>query len=159
CLQAETGRRFWRYAYPTAYRDRYGWNNGPRCPPVSDGEYVYTFGAEGKLHCLKLTTGQVLWRRDILPEVRPRESFFGVGTTPLIEGDLLIVNVGANGGPCVAAFDKRTGKMVWGAGNEWGPSYASPIPATIYGRRRVFVFAGGESRPSTGGVLCLDPAN
>jgi outer membrane protein assembly factor BamB len=159
CLQAETGRRFWRYAYPTAYRDPYGWNGGPRCPPVSDGQYVYTYGAEGKLHCLKLTTGQVVWQRDILQEFKLHQNFFGVGATPLLEGDLLIVNVGAEGGPCVAAFDKRTGKMVWGAGNEWGAGYASPIPADVLGRRRVFVFAGGESRPPTGGLLCIDPAN
>src|SRR3954468_2275459 len=64
----------------------------------------------------------------------------------------------ASGGPCVAAFDTKTGRMVWGAGAEWGPSYASPIPATVLGQRRVFVFAGGESRPATGGLLCLDPA-
>jgi outer membrane protein assembly factor BamB len=57
----------------------------------------------------------------------------------------------------VAAFDTVTGKMVWGADNRWGPSYASPIPANVHGRRRVFVFAGGESKPATGGLLCLDP--
>ncbi len=28
----------------------------------------------------------------------------------------------------------------------------------MFGRRRVFVFAGGESRPPTGGLLCIDPA-
>ena len=159
CLQAETGKRFWRVSYPTAYRDRYGFSGGPRCQPVSDGELVYTFGAEGKLHCLKLTTGQVLWERDIVQEFKLEQNFFGVGSTPLLEGNLLIVNVGAEAGPCVAAFDKRTGKMVWGAGADWGPSYASPIPATTFGNRRVFVFAGGESEPPTGGLLSLDPTN
>ena len=43
--------------YPTSYDDRFGFNGGPRCQPISDGEFVYTFGAEGKLHCIKLTTG------------------------------------------------------------------------------------------------------
>ena len=52
----------------------------------------------------------------------------------------------------MAAFDKLTGKMVWGAGDQWGPSYASPVPANVNGKRRVFVFAGGESTPPTGGV-------
>ena len=158
CLQAETGQRFWKFAYPTAYSDRYGFDGGPRCQPVSDGGRVYTYGAAGKLHCLDLVTGQLLWKRDIAKEFKTPQEFFGVGCIPLIEGDKLIVNVGAPGGPCVAAFDTRTGKMVWGAGREWGPSYASPIPATVQGKRRVFVFAGGESRPSVGGLLCLDPA-
>ena len=114
---------------------------------------------EGKLHCLKLTTGQVIWQRDLVTEFKVKQNFFGVGSTPLLEGNLLIVNLGVEGGPCVVAFDKLTGKMAWGAGKEWGPSYASPIPADIHGKRRVFVFAGGESRPSTGGLLCIDPTN
>jgi outer membrane protein assembly factor BamB len=59
----------------------------------------------------------------------------------------------------VAAFHKLTGKMVWGAGREWGPSYASPVPATVHGKRRVFVFAGGESQPPTGGLMSIDAAN
>ncbi len=63
----------------------------------------------------------------------------------------------------MAAFDLKTGRMVWGAGSgdpAWGPSYASPIPAVVHGRRRVFVFAGGETGPHqepSGGLLCLDP--
>ena len=58
----------------------------------------------------------------------------------------------------MAAFDKLTGEMVWGAGDAWGPSYASPVPANVNGKRRVFVFAGGESMPPTGGLLSISPA-
>ena len=49
--------------------------------------------------------------------------------------------------------------MRWGAGTEWGPGYASPVPATIHGKQRIFVFAGAESRPPTGGLIALDPAD
>lgn len=157
CLNALDGRRYWRFASPTAYQDRYGYNQGPRCSPVIAGDAVFTFGADGQLHCLELETGKVRWQRDILKEFKVKQNFFGVGATPLVEGDKLIVNVGAPGGPCVAAFDTRTGKMLWGAGTEWGPSYATPAAATMNGRRRVFVFAGGESEPPSGGLVGLDP--
>ena len=159
CLHRETGDRYWKFAYPTQFEDRYGYNNGPRASPVIDGDHVYTYGAEGKLHCLKLETGQVYWKRDLPAEFKVPHDFFGVASTPLIEGDLLIVNVGAPGGPTVAAFDKKTGKLVWGAGDKWGPSYASPVPANVNGHRRIFVFAGGESNPPTGGLLSIDPQN
>jgi outer membrane protein assembly factor BamB len=159
CLHREAGDRYWKFAYPTHFEDRYGYNNGPRASPVIDGDHVYTYGAEGKLHCLKLETGQVYWKRDLPAEFKVPHDFFGVASTPLIEGDLLIVNVGAPGGPTVAAFDKKTGKLVWGAGDQWGPSYASPVPANVNGRRRIFVFAGGESNPPTGGLLSIDPQN
>jgi len=158
CLRTTDGRRYWQFKYPTAYRDRYGFNSGPRASPVIAEGRVFTLGAEGKLHCLDAQTGEVRWRRDILAEFGLGQNFFGVASTPLVEGDRLIVNVGAPNGPCVVAFDVRTGKLVWGAGDQWGPSYASPIPATVQGRRRVFVFAGGESKPPTGGLLCIDPA-
>ena len=159
CLHRETGERYWQFSYPTQFEDRYGYNNGPRASPVIDGDHVYTYGAEGKLYCLKLETGQVYWKRDLPAEFKVPHDFFGVAATPLIEGDLLIINVGAPGGPSVGAFDKLSGKLVWGAGDQWGPSYATPVPATVNGRRRIFVFAGGESRPPTGGLMSIDPQN
>jgi outer membrane protein assembly factor BamB len=158
-LNPQTGDRNWLFTYPTKFEDRYGYNNGPRASPVIDGDRVYTYGAESKLHCLNLKSGAVIWKRDIAAEFKVPQDFFGTANTPLVEGNLLIVNVGAPGGPTVAAFDKLTGKTVWGAGKDWGPSYASPVPATVHGKRRIFVLAGGESRPPTGGLLCIDPAN
>ena len=62
------------------------------------------------------------------------------------------------GGPCVVGLDTATGKEVWRAGTAWGPSYASPVPAVVHGQRRVFVFAGGESNPPTGGLMSINPA-
>jgi len=157
CLDPESGRRYWQFSYPTHYRDRYGFNGGPRCSPVLDESRAYLYGVEGMLHCLDLATGKVIWKRDVAKEFKVHQDYFGVIPSPLVEGNLLIVNVGAPGGPCVAAFDKRTGKLVWQAGDQWGPSCASPIPAVVHGKRRVFVFAGGDSRPPTGGLLCIDP--
>lgn len=159
CLHAETGARYWGYRYPTKFEDRYGYNNGPRASPVIDSGLVFTHGAEGKLHCLRLDSGQVVWKRDLAADYKLQRDFFGAATTPLVEGDRLIVNVGAPGGPTVVALDKKTGKTVWGAGKEWGQSYASPVPATVHGKRRVFVFAGGESDPPSGGLMVLDPAD
>jgi outer membrane protein assembly factor BamB len=158
CLNAETGNRYWKFTYPTQFEDRYGYNNGPRASPVIDGDRVYTYGAEGTLHCLRLQTGQVFWKRALRTEFRVPQDFFGVASTPLIEGDLLIINIGAPGGPCVAGFDKRTGRLVWGSGDAWGPSYASPVPAVVQGHKRIFVFAGGDSQPPMGGLMSIDPA-
>ena len=157
CLQSETGNRFWKQSYKTNYTDRYGFGNGPRCQPISDGEFVFTFGVEAKLSCWDLASGQPVWQRDLRSEFGLTLDFFGAGATPLLEGDQLIINIGAPQGPCVAAFQKQSGAMLWGAGDKWGPSYASPIPADTQAGRRVFVFAGGESRPASGGLLVIDP--
>ena len=158
CLHPETGARLWRYRYETAYKDRYGYNNGPRSSPVIDQGRVYTVSAEGTVRCLELGSGDVVWTRDLRAEYDARQDFFGRASTPLVEGELLILNVGAPGGPTVAAFDRTSGREVWRAGTEWGASYASPVPAVIHGRRRILVFAGGESQPPVGGLMSIDPA-
>ncbi len=161
CLHPETGATHWRLRYPSAYRDRYGYNNGPRSSPVIDaaGGRVYTVGAEGRIHAMELETGRVVWRSDLRTAYSVRQDFFGISSTPLLEGGLLILNIGAPGGPTVAALDLETGEEAWRAGEEWGASYASPVPADVHGERRVFVFAGGESRPPSGGLMSIDPAN
>ncbi len=158
CMHAETGAGNWNFRYPTDFEDRYGYNNGPRCSPVIDGDRVYTVGAQGQLHCLDLRSGKLVWKRHVATEYKVPQDFFGTASTPLVEDKLLIVNVGAPGGPCVVGLDKTTGREVWRAGKEWGPSYASPVPAVVHGRRRIFVFAGGESTPPSGGVMSIDPA-
>ncbi len=156
CLEPETGKRYWEHRYPTAYRDRYGFNGGPRASPVIDADLVVTFGAEGVMHALDLQNGEVRWMRDLNRDYAVEQNFFGVGASPVVYGNWVLVNVGAPGGPCLAALDRRTGETVWGAGAEWAPSYATPVVATIHGRKKVLVFAGGESRPATGGLLCID---
>ncbi len=157
CLDADTGTSRWQFRYATAFEDRYGYNNGPRSSPIIDCERVFTMGAEGKMHCLELALGERVWSRDLRADYTVTQDFFGTASTPVMEGPLLIVNVGAPGGPSVVGFDKTTGEEVWRAGTEWGPSYASPVPALVHGRGRVFVFAGGESSPPSGGLMSIDP--
>ncbi|MEX0727875.1 MAG: PQQ-binding-like beta-propeller repeat protein [Planctomycetaceae bacterium] len=159
CLNPATGELYWQFKYPTEYQDRYGYGGGPRASPVIHGDRVYLYGAEGELICLHLLSGELIWQRELTKEFDVPQDFFGSVGTPLLIDGKLIINIGAPNGPCVAAFDAENGRLVWGAGNKWGPSYASPIPATIHGKPRVFVFAGGDSRPPVGGLISLDPAD
>ncbi len=158
CLHPESGGFRWSVSYPSAYRDRYGYNDGPRASPVIEGGRVFTFGAEGKLHCLDLDSGRVLWKRDLLADFAVAPGFFGASATPLAIEEGLIVNLGAPDAN-VVCLNKETGATVWTADTEWGASYASPVPGVLHGKRRVLLFAGGESRPPRGGLLCIDPAD
>ena len=167
CLDARTGAEQWTCDYPTAFEDMLGYNNGPRATPDVDGDHVYTFGAEGVLQCVRVADGQMVWRIDTTKDFGVVKNFFGVGSTPLIYGDLLLVCVGgsppdsptdvysANGhvesnGSAVVAFDKATGAVRWKTGNELA-SYSSPVLAKIGGRDIVFMFARG-------GLMAIDPA-
>jgi outer membrane protein assembly factor BamB len=151
CLDAATGAPRWKAAYPTDYVDRYGYNGGPRCTPLVAGEQVFTFGAAGKFCCFNAKTGAVIWQRNLNEELAVPQNFFGVGSSPLLEGKLLIVNAGGPNGAGVVALDRDTGKTVWQSTDE-GASYASPMCATIGGQRYAFIFGRG-------GLVALDPAD
>lgn len=162
-LNSETGAELWHFDYPMAYEDMYGYDNGPRCSPVVDDDRVYVFGVEGLLHCLRVADGAVVWKVDTGKTFGVRTNFFGVGSTPVVEGDLLLVHVGGSppdspgvqsgdvvpNGTAIVAFDKRSGAVKYKLGDELA-SYASPVVATIAGRRWGFVFARG-------GLIAFDP--
>ena len=167
CLTADTGKRLWRHSYPTQYIDPYGYNGGPRCTPLLTADRCYTFGAEGVLTCLNLENGEQIWQRKTAEDFRIPPAFFGVGATPILEGNLLVVMVGGHPKSGVVAFDAQSGKTVWeSVGPEtWPPppvriqrdrppaklaSYAAPLAATIHGKRHVLCFM----RP---GLVSLDP--
>ena len=162
CRNPGTGAVLWKLEYAAPYRPRYGGSPGPRTSPVIADGRVFTFGISGQLHCIDIESGKVLWRRDCASEYAMGPVFFGYGSTPLVLGKRLIAQLGGQVGGKPAntvAFDVATGKVLWSASHEWGPSYASPVPATLNGRECVIVFAGGQSRPATGGVLVIDAAD
>jgi outer membrane protein assembly factor BamB len=162
CLSVETGKQIWNADYDAPYHPRYGGSTGPRTSPVIADGRVFTFGISGQLHCYDLATGEVRWTHDFAKEYDMGPAFFGYGSTPLVLGSRLIVQFGGHiAGKAVntAAFDVASGKLLWNAEHEWGASYASPVPAKLHGRECVLIFAGGESRPPTGGLLVIDATN
>ncbi len=158
CFAAETGRAHWKMEYEAPYRDRYGAGEGTRTSPVVAHDRVYVFGITGVLHCLDLQTGKVIWKRDLAHDYTMAPNFFGHGSTPLVQAGRVVVNIGGAGDVCSVALDAASGREQWRARHAWGASYASPVPAEIHGRSCCLVFAGGESRPPTGGLLCIDAA-
>jgi outer membrane protein assembly factor BamB len=163
---ARTGLTMWKSAYRSEYQDPFGYNNGPRCTPLLTADRCYTLGAEGVLLCLDLTTGKEIWRRETAADFAVPESFFGVGSSPVLEDGLLFVQVGGQPNSGVVAFDANTGKTVWQNVGEktwngvpmtgwpgerlvsWSindpayqkqASYCTPVLATIHGQRHLLV--------------------
>lgn len=174
-VDAATAAAGWKYSYPSNYRDPYGYNNGPRCTPLLTEKHCYTFGAEGKLVCLDRKTGALVWHRDTAKDWTVPEAFFGVGSTPVLEGDTLLVMVGGQPNSGVVGIDAATGKTKWesvGAKNwegqpmigwrgertvKWSEyekqaSYATPVVATVNGARQVFCLMRQ-------GLVSLNPTN
>jgi outer membrane protein assembly factor BamB len=150
CLDAATGKNVWSQEYPTAYRDDFGFDEGPRSAPVIAGGVVYAFGAEGVLTAVDFATGKRLWQVAAHQKFRSPKGWFGSAGSPLVEGGKVLVNVGAPDAGIVA-FDAATGNVVWKATSDEA-SYSSPTVATIGGVRHALFLTRSE-------LVDLDPAN
>lgn len=150
-LDAKTGRQLWSYDYPTSYRDDFGFDEGPRAAPAISDNLVFTFGAEGMLHCLDFNSGKKIWSVDTYQKFAVRKGYFGAACSPLIEGDRVLLNIGGTNGAGLVAFEKTTSKVLWTATNDEA-SYSSPMAVTIGGARHGLFF-------TRNGLVDIDPSN
>ena len=160
---AESGRELWQMRYPSRYEDYYGYSGGPRAAPLVDGEQVFTYGVEGRLRAHAVSDGRLLWEVDTVARFGVVQNFFGVGASPVIEGELLIAVIGGSpaGSPPVSSglvkgngsgivgFDKKTGAVRYQLSDELA-AYATPRLSTLKGRRWAFAF-------TRGGLLAFEP--
>ncbi|MBP3955728.1 PQQ-binding-like beta-propeller repeat protein [Gemmata sp. G18] len=161
--EAATGKPLWKYEYPTEYKDIYGYDPGPRACPVVDGDRVYLYGPDGVLCCLNVATGKEVWKVETRAKYFFHQNFFGAGSVPVIDGDLLILPVGGSvkgprpvdfrmvkpNGTGLVAFDKKTGAEKYATGDELA-SYSSPVITTLNGKKTGLYFGRG-------GLMGFDP--
>lgn len=148
CLNAGDGDELWRVRTGEYYRETQG-GDGPRSTPTVDGDVVYVLGAAGRLLALRAASGDLLWQKDLAAEFGSKAPRWGFSTSPLVEGDLLLVEVGGVDGNFVVdmiidrtleatavALDKHTGRTVWTALDD-KMSYSSPVAFTAASQRQV----------------------
>jgi outer membrane protein assembly factor BamB len=151
CLDAPSGAAKWKHSCPTFYRDDFGFDEGPRATPCIANGKVYTFGAEGMLLCVDLADGKIEWQLDTAKQFHQGKGFFGAACSPLVESNSVLLNIGGPDGAGIVVFDATTGKVRWKATDDEA-GYASPVTATIGGKRDAFFF-------TRNGLVALDPEN
>jgi outer membrane protein assembly factor BamB len=135
---ALTGAPQWKHAFAANYGGGVNSDTGPRCVPLIHDGAVYLFGAAGDLHSVSLANGEPRWSRAAYKEYNGSEGYFGAGSTPIVAGDKLLLNVGGRGAGIVA-FHLKDGTTAWKATDE-GASYSSPTAVTIDGvQHTIFV--------------------
>jgi outer membrane protein assembly factor BamB len=149
-----SGRELWAHGWRGAFRESMG-GDGPRATPTWYDGIVYALGAEGELRALREGDGTRLWRTNILSDAGAANLEWGMAASPLVVDDLVIVAPGGRSGRSVLAYDRRSGRQVWGALDDKA-SYAAPQLATIHGVRQVLIFSSSRLasvRPEGGGLL------
>ncbi len=147
----KNGQEIWAFSYDRGpFQSQFGL--GPRATPTVAGGKVYSFGATGLLYCIDAEKGTEIWHVDTLKKFKAKNLGFGMSCSPLVEGDLVLVNVGGEGAS-VVAFKKDNGEVAWKSGDDKA-SYSSPIalaplPGKDKERQVVFLTAAG--------LVSLDP--
>ena len=95
CLDPATGKQRWQAALATKYVSTISTDDGPRCTPVVHKAAVFVLGPGGELAATERGTGKIMWSRDLATEFRAPMAILDSGSSPLIEGDKLLINVGA----------------------------------------------------------------
>ncbi|MEX0585963.1 MAG: PQQ-binding-like beta-propeller repeat protein, partial [Pirellulales bacterium] len=138
-INAANGKTLWEVKFPTRYRSGIAPDDGPRCVPLIHDGRVYLHSAEGDVLAFDLADGRRRWERNLASDYDTPEGFFGAGSTPIVVGDKLLVNVGGRGGAGIVAVALADGKTVWKATDEQA-SYSSPTIAVVDGvRHAIFV--------------------
>ncbi|MEZ6057691.1 MAG: PQQ-binding-like beta-propeller repeat protein [Planctomycetaceae bacterium] len=142
-IDPTTGETLWQVQYPAAGELDYG--NSPRATPLIHGDRVYTLGAMGHLSAIDRKNGTLEWQHDLAKTYGTPELDWGIAGSPIIVGNLLIVQPGGVRGSIVA-FDTMTGKEVWKSGNA-PPGHSSMIAAPFGKETQVI----GYDKTSLGG--------
>ena len=148
-FDAQTGKPLWTHQYDCDYTVQYV--AGPRASVTIDEGRAYALGTMGHLHCCDAADGKILWAKDLNDEYDIQMPIWGIAASPLVEKDLLIVQIGGTPNACLVAFDKRSGEERWRALPDRA-SYSAPIVIEQVGKRVLVCWTGDN-------VVGLDPAS
>ena len=149
CLHRETGKVLWQKeiepALPEEPYEKRMFNHGyASSTPAADGERVYAFFGKSGVFAFD-HEGKQLWRET----VGSKTHGWGSGASPVLDGNLVIVNASVES-DSIIAFDRKTGKEAWraqGIREAWN----TPLLVDVPGGGRELVVGMVER------ILGLDP--
>lgn len=109
CFDRKDGKKLWQAGAKDVEKELTHGTN-PYCAgsPTTDGERVYAAFGSGGLWCFDFA-GKELWHRDL----GKQRHIWGHAGSPLLHGDLCLLNFGPGERTFLIAVEKRTGKTVW----------------------------------------------
>lgn len=134
---SKTGDPLWNRPFRSTFQPDVGDDNGPRANPTIRDGAIFAYSAQGKLYCVDLKTGEKRWERNTHKDFGASAGYFGAGSAPLVEGNLVIVNVGGSKMKAgIVAFHVDSGDTAWTAISDQA-SYSAPVAVTLDGTRHV----------------------
>ncbi len=145
-LDVATGKTLWNMDLfkPTEEEMKalHGKNSLASSTPVIEDGIVYVhFGHMGTA-ALRLANGEVVWKKQV--SYKPMH---GNGGSPIIVGDLLVVNADADVDPTIVAFHRKDGTIAWRTPREQKVrsafSFSTPLVVETDGRKEILSAGSG----------------
>lgn len=136
CLDRASGEILWRATAPTRTLEKiHAIGSYAQSSPAADQERVVVFFGSSGLHCYN-HAGQLLWQQPM----GPFNDEFGAASSPIIDGDQVVLCQDHDAGSFLAAYDKRTGEQRWLTDRkEFSRGYCTPLVWTVEGKRQIVV--------------------
>jgi outer membrane protein assembly factor BamB len=148
-IDASTGKVIWERKFSIYSSDvpvrRGGWSS-PAVDPDTGNIYLLTVGAE--LIAVS-PDNKIVWDRSLPEEYGAITTHGGRTTSPIVDGDKVILNALLQGWGDLArpgnryfAFDKKTGQTIWVSSPQtkhYDTNYSSPIVVDVNGSRQMIV--------------------
>lgn len=145
-FNAADGKEIWRVPMGERHDTEFG--NGPSSTPTVDADTVYVLDSTGNFAALATKDGAERWKISLTEKFGSKVPTFGFSMSPLVDGDLLLVEAGGPDGKAYVGLNKKTGEVMWSIGDT-GPGYNSPIAVNMGGEKR-YVFIVDQK------MMCID---
>ncbi len=107
------GKLLWQRQVSTGNTDiRRGESNMAAPSPSTDGRRVWVFFGTGDLACYDFE-GREVWKFNVQERYRKFNLYWGMASSPFLDGDRLYLQILTTNQQLVAALDKDTGREIW----------------------------------------------
>jgi outer membrane protein assembly factor BamB len=139
-VSREDGRILWSKTVREEFPHEGGHETGSLASnsPVTDGELLFAFFGSRGLYCFDLNGG-LKWQKD-LGRMHTLHAH-GEGSSPVVYGDMLILNWDHETNSFLYAFEKRTGKERWKVARDDKTSWSTPLVVEHAGKPQVVISA------------------
>jgi outer membrane protein assembly factor BamB len=123
CFDRQTGKLLWERVVIRKPKPEGNLLNNPAAiTPVTDGENVYVFFKDLGLFSYD-PAGKLRWKVALGPFMNS----MGLGASPILAGDSIILQVDQIADSYIAAFDRRNGEIIWKTPREESEGWATPL--------------------------------
>ena len=144
CLDLKNGEELWKFSFESSNKAPSNYAASRAAPtPIVDNDAVYSFFESGDVVAID-HSGKKRWHRNLTADYGKFENGHGLGASPALAKDHLILNIEHKGSSYLLAIDNKTGATTWKTDRPSSSSWSSPIVVNASDKQTVIVSSAGS---------------